>query len=107
MYEHTHMDVRNLCVCVCMKAQSQLPCRQVVGWCSRPAGGADRCRGSEPSCGTAAARHRGSAQWDRSGFIPACRRWRFFAEILLNLFVDKAVPELLLLDRAAEPAPGC
>ena len=41
----------------------------------------------------------------RSGFIPACRRWRFFAEILLNLFVDKAVPELLLLDCAAEPAP--
>ena len=58
-----------------MKAPSQLPCRQVVGWCSRPAGGADRCRGSEPSCGPAAARRRGSEQWDRCGFIPACRRF--------------------------------
>ncbi|EOD14061.1 hypothetical protein EMIHUDRAFT_212014 [Emiliania huxleyi CCMP1516] len=72
-----------------------------------PAGGADRCRGSEPSCGPAAARRRGAEQWDRCGFIPACRRWRFFAEILINLFVDKAVHELLLLDCAAEPAPRC
>ena len=58
-----------------------------------------------PYCGPAAARRRGAEQWDRCGFIPACRRWRFFAEILLKLFVDKAVPELLLLDCAAEPAP--
>ena len=43
--------------------------------------------------------------WDRCGFIPAFRRWHFFAEILLHLFVDKAVPEILLLDCAAEPAP--
>ena len=53
----------------------------------------------------AAARRGGCEQWDRSGFIPACSRCRFFGEILLNLFVDKAVPELLLLDCAAEPAP--
>jgi len=59
---------------VCVKTPSQLPCRQVVGWCSRPAGGADRCRGSEPSCGPAAARRRGAEQCHRSGFIPACRR---------------------------------
>ena len=61
------------------------------------------------SCGPAAARRRGVEQCERSGFIPACRRWRFFAEILINLFVDKAVPEaeLLLLDCAAEPGPGC
>jgi len=38
-------------------------------------------------------------------FIPACRRCRFFGEIFLILFVDKVVPELLLLDCAAEPAP--
>ena len=55
----------------------------------------------------AAARRGSCEQWDRSGCIPACRRWRFFGEILLILFVDKAVPELLLLDCAAEPAPGC
>ena len=85
-------------VCVCVKAPSQLPCRQVVGWCSRPAGGADRCRGSEPSCGPAAARRGGCEQWDRSGFIPACSRCRFFGENLLNHFVDKPAPELLLLD---------
>jgi len=51
----------------------------------------------------------GSEQWDRSGFIPACSRCRFFAENLLNLFVDKVLPEaellVLLLDCAAEPAP--
>ena len=35
----------------------------------------------------------------------ACRQCRFFAEILLNMFVDKVAPELLLLDCAAEPAP--
>ena len=34
----------------------------------------------------------------RSGFVPACRQCRFLAEILLNLFVDKPAPELLLLD---------
>ena len=92
---------------MCVKAPSQLPCRQVVGWCSRPAGGADRCRGSEPSCGPAAARRRGAEQCEQSGFIPACRRCRFFGEILIKLFVDKAVPEVLLLDCAAEPGPGC
>ena len=26
---------------------------------------------------------------------------------MLKLFVDKVVPELLLLDYVAEPAPGC
>ena len=65
-------------------------------------------RGSQPFCGPAAASRRGSAEGDtcdRSGFIPACSRCRFFAEMFLNLFVDKVVPELLLLDCAAEPAP--
>jgi len=41
----------------------------------------------------------------RSGFVPACRQCRFFAEIFLTMFVDKVAPELLLLDCAAEPAP--
>ena len=66
-----------------------------VGWCSRLAGGAVWCRGAQLSCGLAAARRRGSEQWGRSGFVPACRRCRFLAEILLNLFVDKPAPELL------------
>ena len=61
------------------------------------------CVGSQPFCGPAAARRGGCEQWDRSGFIPACSRCRFFSEILLILFVDKVVPELLLLDCAAEP----
>ena len=46
-----------------------------------------------------------AAVLDRSGFVPACRRCRFFAEIFLNLLVEKVAPELLLLDCAAEPPP--
>ena len=41
----------------------------------------------------------------RSGFVPACRQCRFLADFFLKLLVDKVAPELLLLDRAAEPAP--
>mmetsp|Transcript_11358 Transcript_11358/g.36371 ORF Transcript_11358/g.36371 Transcript_11358/m.36371 type:complete len:84 (+) Transcript_11358:32-283(+) len=78
--------------------------RPVVGCCSRLAGGAVWCRGAQLSCGLAAARRRGSEQYDRSGFVPACRQCRFFAEIFLTMFVDKVAPELLLLDCAAEPA---
>ena len=69
-----------------------------VGWCSRLAGGAVWCRGAQLSCGLAAARRRGSEQCDRSRFVPACRRCRFFAKIFLNMFLDKFAPELLLLD---------
>ena len=55
-------------------------------------------------CGPAAARRRGVEQCEQSGFIPACRRCRFFGEILIKLFVDKPEPELFLLECAAEPS---
>ena len=34
----------------------------------------------------------------QSGFVPACRRCRFLANFWLDQFVDKTVPEPLLLD---------
>ena len=71
----------------------------------RLADGAVWCRDSQLSCGSVAAHHRASEQLDRSGSVPACSRCRFFAEIFLNLLVDKVVPELLLLVWAAEPGP--
>ena len=69
-----------------------------VGCCSRLAGGAVWCRGAQLSCGLAAARRRGAEQCDQSGFVPACRRCRFLANFWLDQFVDKTVPEPLLLD---------
>ena len=75
-----------------------------VGGCSRLAGGAVWRRGAQLSCGLAAARRRGAEQCDQSGFVPACRRCRFLANFWLDQFVDKTVPEPLLLDCAAEPA---